>query len=100
MFGKAEVRISAVVSRRHLQVGDRGRVPHVPLAIGPPMKFARIRQYRNRVDRLLWVADRMPPQRFFSEHIEIHALNSACSAGEAALDYLVAQAHGLKNLRA
>ena len=51
MIGKAAIGIDAVVARGHLQVGDRRRIPHVPLAVGPPVKLARVRQHGQPIDR-------------------------------------------------
>ena len=99
MIGEAAIGIDAVVAGGDLQIGDRRRVPHVPFAVGPPVELARIGQHGQPVDRLLRIAERMPPQRFFGQHVEIDALNAAGRAGEAAVDHFVLEADGFEDLR-
>ena len=42
------------------------------------------------VDGLLGIAELVPAQRFFGEHVEVDALDAARRAGEAAVDHFVA----------
>ena len=98
VLGKAVVGIDAVVARGDLQVGDRRRIPHVALAIGPPMELARVRQHRDAIDGLLRISQRMPTQRFLGQHVEIDALDAAGGAGKATVDHFVFQPDGFENL--
>src|SRR4051812_26884751 len=86
MIGKPAISIHAVVARGDLELGNCRRVPHVPFAIGPPVEFARVLQNGKAVDGLLWKTQRVASQCFLGQHIEIDALNSASSSGEAAVD--------------
>ena len=51
VLGEPAVGIAAVVARGDLQIGNRRRVPHVPLAVGPPVELARVRQHGQPIDR-------------------------------------------------
>src|SRR5207253_9738321 len=83
-----------------LQVGNRLRIPHVLFAFGAPVELAEIWEHREvhfGADRIAYL---VPPQQFFGQDGEVDALNPAGSAGEAAVDDLVLEAHRLKDLSA
>ena len=99
LFGKLCVRAAGAAARGLLQRGNDDGIPAVALAPAAPVEFARVRQRRQPVAPLAGISQRVPPQRFLLEHVHTHALEPACGAGEASLDDLVGETHGLENLR-
>ena len=51
VLGEPLVGVAAVVAGGHLQVGDRRRIPHVPLAVGPPVELAGVGQHGEPIGR-------------------------------------------------
>ena len=92
------VRVAA--ARGDLQREDRLRIPRVPLAGAAPVEFAGVRQRRQRVGRVVRIAERVAPQRFLLEHGEVDALEAADGAVEAALDDFVGDPERLEDLPA
>ncbi len=98
VFSKACVGLAAFGPRGHLQVGNGGRVPHVPFPFGPPMEFARVGQQGLTFGWLLGVTQGVTPQGLLGQHVEVDTLNPAGGAGKAAMDDFVAEPHRLENL--
>ena len=98
MFGEAIIRLAAVCTAGDLQIGNRGRVPHVPLLFGTPVEFAGVRQHRQPVARLRRKPQRVTTQHFFGQHVKIDTLNAAGGSGKATINHFVAEAYGLEDL--
>ena len=87
VLGEPLVGVAAVGAGGDLHVGDRLRVPHVALALGPPVELAGVGQQRLRVVRV--AADsraRAGAATSSASTSKPTPLNAAGGAGEAAVD--------------
>ena len=100
---EAPVRVFIVAARGNLQIGDGLRVPHVRVAVPPPVEVAWVWQHRQRYGvRGTRVAgreaDRVAALHFLGQHVEPDPLDPARSARETSLHNVAGQPHGLEDL--
>src|SRR5688500_7641058 len=98
MLREPLIRLTAVLAGRQLKICNRLRVPHVPLAVGPPVELAKVRQHRQALLAAGGKADLVPADRLLGEDREVDPLDAAGGAGEAAFDHALVQADRLKDL--
>ena len=98
VLGKTLVGIFVAGAGGHLDISDRLRVPHVAFAFGAPVVFAVVRQYRQLQRLLFGVAKCVTAERFFGQHVKIHALDTTGGTDKRLVDHLVAQPDRFKDL--
>ena len=92
--------LTAVAARCDLQGADVLGTPGVSLASGAPVKLTRVGKLGQPIAGSLRVTDRVAAQRLGGDDVKTDSLDPARSPGEAAVDDLVPEPHGLENLRA
>ena len=98
--GESPIGVFVILARRHLQVGDGFRIPHVRVAMTAPMEIAWVRQHRRGGDAAPRKADRVAALHFLGQHVKAHALHAARRAAETPLHHFVRKPDRLENLRA